>query len=138
MYKAHRVASRSFTPPSQRFAHTAGDGSCCESPGRSLTVLGVGLATVAVLEVQASDRASQLRDSAVSGQWISRSTDAAFEVRLVDEIRRLFPRCPAGRALAIAENTSLRGSGRVGRSAAGRAAAAVIHEAAGARWAHAL
>jgi hypothetical protein len=31
------------------------------------------------------------------------------------------PGCPAGRAIAIAEHTGLRGSGRVGRSAAGRA-----------------
>jgi hypothetical protein len=34
--------------------------------------------------------------------------------------RRLFPRCPALRAEAIARHASLRGSGRVGRSAAGR------------------
>jgi hypothetical protein len=39
---------------------------------------------------------------------------------MVREIGRLFPRCPAGRAEAIARHTSLRGSGRVGRSAAGR------------------
>jgi hypothetical protein len=34
--------------------------------------------------------------------------------------KRLFPRCPAERVEAIAWHTSLRGSGRVGRSAAGR------------------
>jgi hypothetical protein len=39
---------------------------------------------------------------------------------MIKEIRRLFPRCPAGRTEAIARHTSLRGSGRVGRSAAGR------------------
>jgi hypothetical protein len=39
---------------------------------------------------------------------------------MASEIGRLFPRCPAGRAEAIARHTSLRGSGRVGRSAAGR------------------
>ena len=38
----------------------------------------------------------------------------------MEEIARLFPGCPAGRAEAIAQHTSLRGSGRVGRSAAGR------------------
>src|SRR5215472_2259285 len=37
------------------------------------------------------------------------------------QIRRLFPGCPAGRAVVIAEHTGMRGSGRVGRSAAGRA-----------------
>jgi hypothetical protein len=48
------------------------------------------------------------------------STDAAFRDRLAQEIRRLFPGCPAERAVAIAEHTGTRGSGRVGRSAAGR------------------
>jgi len=47
--------------------------------------------------------------------------DADFQARITDEIRRLFPGCPARRAVAIAEHTGLRGSGRVGRSAAGRA-----------------
>ena len=40
--------------------------------------------------------------------------------RFVAEIARLFPGCPAERAGAIARHTALRGSGRVGRSAAGR------------------
>jgi hypothetical protein len=47
--------------------------------------------------------------------------DTRFQARLADEIRRIFPGCPAKRAVAIAEHTGLRGSGRVGRSAAGRA-----------------
>jgi hypothetical protein len=47
--------------------------------------------------------------------------DAEFQDRLAQEIRRLFPGCPAERAVAIAEHTGMRGSGRVGRSAAGRA-----------------
>lgn len=34
---------------------------------------------------------------------------------------RLFPGCPADRAVAIATHASVRGSGRVGRTAAGRA-----------------
>ncbi|MET8245387.1 DUF2293 domain-containing protein [Streptomyces sp. NPDC005202] len=50
---------------------------------------------------------------------------AAEDVRFADafaaEILRLFPGCPADRARAIATHTSVRGSGRVGRSAAGRA-----------------
>ena len=54
-----------------------------------------------------------------------RERRAAEDVELVasmaEEIRRLFPRCPARRAEAIARHASLRGSGRVGRSAAGRA-----------------
>ena len=47
--------------------------------------------------------------------------DVEFAAKVASEIMRLFPRCPAGRAEAIARHTSLRGSGRVGRSAAGRA-----------------
>ncbi len=47
-------------------------------------------------------------------------SDAELQGRFVNEIARLFPGCPAGRAEAIARHTSLRGSGRVGRSAAGR------------------
>jgi hypothetical protein len=46
--------------------------------------------------------------------------DLELVARFVMEIARLFPGCPAGRAEAIARHTSLRGSGRVGRSAAGR------------------
>lgn len=47
--------------------------------------------------------------------------DEEFQVRLADEISKLFPGCPRGRAAAIARHTGVRGSGRVGRSAAGRA-----------------
>jgi len=49
------------------------------------------------------------------------SEDERFHSRLAEEIRRLFPGCPPERATAIARHTGLRGSGRVGRSAAGRA-----------------
>jgi ribosomal protein L14 len=47
--------------------------------------------------------------------------DVELQARMAEEIRRLFPRCPPERADAIARHTALRGSGRVGRSAAGRA-----------------
>jgi hypothetical protein len=46
--------------------------------------------------------------------------DVELQASMAIQIRRLFPRCPAGRAEAIARHTSVRGSGRVGRSAAGR------------------
>lgn len=50
---------------------------------------------------------------------------AAEDVRFTDafaaEVLRLFPDCPSERAREIASHASLRGSGRVGRSAAGRA-----------------
>ncbi|MFF9276371.1 DUF2293 domain-containing protein [Streptomyces griseosporeus] len=47
--------------------------------------------------------------------------DVRFAEAFAAEILRLFPRCPADRARAIAAHASVRGSGRVGRSAEGRA-----------------
>jgi hypothetical protein len=47
--------------------------------------------------------------------------DVEFQQRMAAEIARLFPRCPADRAEAIARHAGTRSSGRVGRSAAGRA-----------------
>ena len=47
--------------------------------------------------------------------------DVELQARMAAEIARLFPRCPTERAEAIARHAALRGSGRVGRSAAGRA-----------------
>jgi hypothetical protein len=46
--------------------------------------------------------------------------DVEFRERFAAEISRLYPGCPAGRAEAIAGHAALRGSGRVGRSAAAR------------------
>ncbi|MFE7891347.1 DUF2293 domain-containing protein [Streptomyces sp. NPDC057412] len=47
--------------------------------------------------------------------------DARFADAFAAEIRRLFPGCPPDRARDIAQHASVRGSGRVGRSAEGRA-----------------
>ncbi|MGH9073055.1 MAG: DUF2293 domain-containing protein [Acidimicrobiales bacterium] len=47
--------------------------------------------------------------------------DLGFQAELAAEIARLFPSCPTGRPEAIARHAGTRGSGRVGRSAAGRA-----------------
>ncbi|WP_455361083.1 DUF2293 domain-containing protein [Streptomyces sp. SYSU K21746] len=47
--------------------------------------------------------------------------DVRFTAAFTAEIRRLFPGCPPERAHAVAAHASVRGSGRVGRSAAGRA-----------------
>jgi len=47
--------------------------------------------------------------------------DVRFQAKMAGEIVRLFPGCPALRATAIARHAGLRGSGRVGRTAAGRA-----------------
>ena len=47
--------------------------------------------------------------------------DTLFEARLAEAVGRLFSGCPPQRAAAIASFAAVRGSGRVGRSAAGRA-----------------
>jgi hypothetical protein len=67
--------------------------------------------------------------------------DLVFEGQLAEAVARLFPGCPRERAAAIARFAAVRGSGRIGRSAAGRAlddraitlavAASVRHEDSG-------
>jgi hypothetical protein len=47
--------------------------------------------------------------------------DQALAIRMAESIRQIFPGCPAEEAQAIAAHTSVRGSGRVGRTASGRA-----------------
>ncbi|GID31106.1 DUF2293 domain-containing protein [Paractinoplanes brasiliensis] len=47
--------------------------------------------------------------------------DVVFQQKLADEIVALFPGCPPERAAAISMHAGARGSGRVGRSAAGQA-----------------
>jgi hypothetical protein len=47
--------------------------------------------------------------------------DVEFRSLLAEQIMRLFPSCPAQRAEAVARHASIRGSGRIGRTAAGRA-----------------
>jgi hypothetical protein len=44
--------------------------------------------------------------------------DQAFAVRMAESIRQMFPGCPPQEARMIAAHTSVRGSGRVGRTAA--------------------
>jgi hypothetical protein len=47
--------------------------------------------------------------------------DMRFQAEFAAAIRKLFPRCPPGRADATARRAAMRGSGRIGRRAAGRA-----------------
>jgi hypothetical protein len=47
--------------------------------------------------------------------------DQILAMRMAESIRQMFPGCPLEEARAIAAHTSVRGSGRVGRSSAGRA-----------------
>ena len=55
------------------------------------------------------------------GRAARERSDARLQAEMAAEIKRLFPGCPVERAEQIAAHTALRGSGRVGRSAAGRA-----------------
>ncbi|BEL09312.1 DUF2293 domain-containing protein [Actinoplanes sichuanensis] len=48
------------------------------------------------------------------------AADEEFQQRLAGQIAEMFPGCPVARADEISRHTSIRGSGRVGRSAAGR------------------
>ncbi|MFI9386888.1 DUF2293 domain-containing protein [Kutzneria sp. NPDC052558] len=57
----------------------------------------------------------RIKDAAHRELW-----DENFTRQFTTEIRLLFPKIPAERAEAIARHTAVRGSGRVGRSAAGR------------------
>jgi len=56
----------------------------------------------------------------VRGAERRREQDRELVVQMTRQIAALFPGCPAREAAAIAEHTALRGSGRVGRSEAGR------------------
>jgi len=46
--------------------------------------------------------------------------DVEFQARFADAITQMYPGCPPERAASIARHAGQRGSGRVGRSAAGR------------------
>ena len=82
-----------------------------------------------LVEAPALEQAERecLSDEAVRAARRERDRDRrlADDVRLQDdmirEIRAQFPGCPEARAREIAAHTAQRGSGRVGRSAAGRA-----------------
>lgn len=47
--------------------------------------------------------------------------DHELRTQVAEAIRELFPGCPPAEALAIADHTTARGSGRVGRTSAGKA-----------------
>jgi hypothetical protein len=82
-----------------------------------------------LVEEEALDRAEQecLADERARARRRERDAarraahDLDLQARMSAEIGRLFPGCPDQRAQAIARHAAARGSGRVGRSAAGRA-----------------
>jgi hypothetical protein len=80
-------------------------------------------------ETEAVERAEQecLSDAEVRARRRERDQirradeDVRFQHEFAAAIREAFPGCPASRAEAIARHAAARGSGRIGRSAAGRA-----------------
>jgi hypothetical protein len=52
---------------------------------------------------------------------LSRQQDQTLAMRMAESIREMFPGCPDDEARSIAAHTSVRGSGRVGRTASGSA-----------------
>ena len=64
----------------------------------------------------ASERAREREIAAVA----RKKQDVLFREQVMAAIRAMFPGCPAEEASQIAAHTEVRGSGRVGRSAAGR------------------
>lgn len=80
-------------------------------------------------EPQAIERAEQecLNDADVRARRREREQvrraehDVRFQAEFADAIHHQFPGCPVERAEAIAHHAATRGSGRIGRSAAGRA-----------------
>jgi hypothetical protein len=81
-----------------------------------------------LVELAALERAEQECASDAEERARRRQSAAAARVaadrklvaRMTERIRALFPGCPIREAVEIAEHTARRGSGRVGRSAAGR------------------
>jgi hypothetical protein len=70
-------------------------------------------------ECLADEDARERRREREAGRRAER--DLELQARMAEEIQRIFPGCPAPRARAIADHAATRGSGRVGRSAAGQA-----------------
>ena len=66
--------------------------------------------------VDAGERAA----ARAKGAEERRRDDLVLVDRMTEQVLALFPRCPAEEAREIARHTAVRGSGRVGRTAAGR------------------
>jgi hypothetical protein len=80
-------------------------------------------------EAEAIERAEEACLSDAEARALRRERDKArrqtddvrFQTEFAAAINNLFPHCPSARAEAIARHAATRGSGRIGRSAAGRA-----------------
>ena len=81
-----------------------------------------------LVEAQALEKAEQecLADSEIRARQREREAarraelDRQYVERFAAHVRKLFPRCPVGREVAIAEHACLKYSARIGRSAAAK------------------
>ena len=71
-------------------------------------------------EQECTDDAEERAAARARGAMRRREQDRELVARMTKQIAILFPGCPAREAAAIAEHTAARGSGRVGRTEAGR------------------
>jgi hypothetical protein len=71
-------------------------------------------------EQECTQDADERASARARGAEHRRKEDRALFVRMVQQIGILFPGCPPREVAAIAEHTAQRGSGRVGRTEAGR------------------
>jgi hypothetical protein len=77
-------------------------------------------AAAAKAERECSADADQRASQRARDEERRRKEDALLAQRIAQRIRELFPGCPPGEAAMIAKHTAARGSGRAGRSAAGK------------------
>ena len=71
-------------------------------------------------EQECTSDADERAAARTRGAVLRREQDRELVTRMTKQIATLFPGCPPRDAAAIAQHTALRGSGRVGRTAAGR------------------
>ncbi len=71
-------------------------------------------------ERECAEDAEERKAARARAAEVRRAQDKDLVVRMAARLCELFPRCPQAEIQAIAEHTAARGSGRVGRSAAGR------------------
>jgi hypothetical protein len=77
-------------------------------------------AAIEKAEQECLEDADQRAAMRMRGAEWRRKQDAELAVQMTKQIAMLFPGCPAREVAAIAEHTAARGSGRVGRTEAGR------------------
>jgi hypothetical protein len=77
-------------------------------------------AAIEKAEQECEEDAGERAAARARGAETRRAQDRDLMARMVERLLVLFPRCSPAEAQAIARHTATRGSGRVGRSAAGR------------------